>query len=194
MGAVSVALKAMLDDYPDGGTQTVADEWETRLLRFLNPCQHYGSLDSASEPSEDMVGGDEYYNSDLNRLMFYDASRSKWLSQEVAVFSFGSTAAIVAGALYEGTGRTPFNVADAGMIMPLNATVVGVGMTCLTGDSEVKIRDNTSVLVTLAHNTAASTDAANADVASGQIVIAINSSGGETVTDAIGWFSVRWRK
>lgn len=74
-----------------------------------------------STPSE----GDIYFDSDYKCLMFYDASRSKWLSSDSYTFTLSSNDAIIAAGVSLRISTTPTSITPV-FLGPDNTCLVGI--------------------------------------------------------------------
>jgi hypothetical protein len=139
----------------------------------LNP--YLGS--SPTDPVGTFVGGEMYFNTVLNRLMYYDPSRSKWLSVDAASMLFGRQGFTAAGSYFRTVDGLTFT-STLGFNALQNGTVVGFGYT----------RDNTS-----SATFGGTTDAFDLDFNQGDILGIRNKTGGNNVQRANGILIVKWR-
>jgi len=160
--------------------------------------RNYGK--SATDPtSPTPADSDIYYNTALKMWMFYDASRSKFLSIEVATIQFSTTAGgdMAAGSFFKWGGGVRMS-ATRGLRAPFDGTVVGLQYTrddtssatfeAVTGGAAF------SPAAELASSAVAGgTNALNSDFAANDILGVKNKSGGTTINDGNGSLFFRWR-
>jgi hypothetical protein len=145
---------------------------------------------SSPTPSD----GDIYYNTSLHMWMFYDGSRSKWLSQEIDSFKFGKGGNLPAGAYFRGIDNLTFS-STIGFVAPRNGTIVALTYSRDDTDSATfEVVKGGSSLSTVASTAVKGKDITlNNDFAVDDVLAVRNQSGGNTMSNASGWVQVRWR-
>ncbi len=137
--------------------------------------------------------GDVYFNTVLNMLMAYDASRLKWLSIASNVVHFGRSGNTAAGAFFRGVDTT--FTSTSGYPGPHNGTVVAFAVTRtnvasatyqLMADSAVVYERPTTTIKDTVINI-------NANFAAASVLNVKNKTGGGNVQNALGWFQIKWR-
>lgn len=150
---------------------------------------------SATNPASPApAAGDMYYNTSLGMWMFYDGTRTKWLSIDTAQMHFGGKGNTAAGAYY--TQQAAFSYSSTnGRRAEYNGTIVALSYTRDDTDAATfeAVADGTGI-ATLASTALSGSDVTlNADFTAGQILGARNQTGGNTVSNAMGWITFRWR-
>jgi hypothetical protein len=157
--------------------------------------RYYGVL-SADPVSPTPADGDEYYNTVLDMKMFYDGSRSKWLSIESTTFWFARNGNTAAGNYYRMSDGLAYSSAT-GFYAPHNGTIIGLGYTRTDTDSatfEVVASGTLITGATLASTAiGGSVTTINGDFSSTNVLAARNQSGGNTTSNVAGWVRLRWR-
>lgn len=150
---------------------------------------------SATDPTIPApADGDRYYNTAIDMWMFYDATRTKWLSIESQVVQFGRNGNTAAGSYYRAVNGLTFTAA-IGYPSFFNGTVVAIGYTRSDIDvATFEITANGVPFSSLASSVVSGTDLAkNNDFNQNDILGVLNQSGGNTTSDVQGWFKIRWR-
>lgn len=160
----------------------------------INGIRHYPA--SAADPTTPTPSaGDIYYNTTINLEMRYDASRSKWLSTETAVFAFGRSGNTTAGNYYRGiNGSTLSNI--RGWTALYNGTVVSVGYTKSdTGTSTLQVTASGATVASLLAPgvTSVESNTLNGDFTQGAVLAGRNAAGGSTTNAVQAWCVVKWR-
>jgi hypothetical protein len=150
------------------------------------------AVDPSGSPT--LADGYLYYNTSLKLWMFYDGSRSKWLSIEKVKYQFGRDGSTAVGSYFYGTSVLAMS-STRGFTAPRNGTVVGLGYTRSDSDAATfEVVNNGSSLATLASSAVkGKSTALNANFAADEVLAVRNQSAGNTVSDVTGWFEVRWR-
>jgi len=154
--------------------------------------RNYGA--SASNPTTPTpADGDIYYNTVLNMNMFYDGSRSKWLSVEKVEINFGAQTT-GPGAYYRGIDRRPFTN-TRGRYAEFNGTVVG--LTYTRGDTDTatfEVTTGGTQISTVTSSANAGKDISlNNDFNENQILGVRNQAGGNGTSQVMGVVTLRWR-
>lgn len=153
----------------------------------------YGA--SATDPASPTPSdGDTYWNTTLKMQMYYDGSRSKWLSVKSETILFGRSGNVGGGAYY----RTPFGSSyssTAGRVAEYNGTVISISYTRSDSDAATfEVTANGSGVATLPSSANSGKDTSiNADFSSDQILGARNQAGSNTTSNVDGVFIIRWR-
>jgi hypothetical protein len=154
---------------------------------FIHPP---GTSDPSSPTPQN---GDRYYNITLQMWMTYDESRSKWLSESMAIFQFGRNGSTPSGGYYRGVNGLTFS-ATIGYVVPWNGTVVGAGYSRSdTDNADFELTDDGTTIVA-GNSTAVSgySNSLDANFTQGSVLAARNG-GPNATTDVQGWFLVKWR-
>ena len=154
--------------------------------------RNYGA--SATDPTTPTpADGDIYYNTVLNMNMFYDGSRSKWLSVEKVEINFGAQTT-GPGAYYRGIDRRPYTN-TRGRYAEFNGTVVS--LTYTRGDTDAatfEVTTGGTQISTVASSANAGKDTTlNDDFNANQILGVRNQAGGNGTSQVIGVVTLRWR-
>lgn len=144
------------------------DGYNINDVGTINGVRYYGK--SATNPvTPTPADGDLYYDTALDLWMFYDGTRSKWLSVEKITYQAGRAGATTAGTFYRGIN---------GMVLSTTAgfpvqqgTIVGLELfKTSTTASTLDVGDGSSILATLSHGAAAGRYAdftVNGDISAG---------------------------
>jgi len=152
---------------------------------------------SATDPmSPAPADGDLYYNTVLRMPMFYDASRSKWLSVGETVIAWSRSGNTAPGSYFKIDGDLTYSATN-GFYADANGTIVSIAYTRDDVDSATFEIRGDGVLLTGAAITSTAvkgTDLSiNADFTSGQVLSVYNAVSGNIVTNCAGRFRLRWR-
>lgn len=150
---------------------------------------------SATDPaSPTPVNGDRYFNTALGMEMFYDGSRSKWLSVEVCEIHFGRNGNTATGGYYRGMDGIVMS-STVGRHAEFNGTVVSLAYTRSDSDAATfEVTSNGSNVATLASSAVSGRSTSlNGNFNAGDIVAVRNASGGNTTSNVSGTVRVRWR-
>jgi hypothetical protein len=157
--------------------------------------RYYGVL-SADPVSPTPADGDEYYNTVLDMKLFYDGSRSKWLSVETAMFYFGRSGTTAGGTYFKGMDGNAFGAAR-GFYAPFDGTITGLGYTRTDVDSttfEITAGGTTITGATLASAAiGGSVTTVNGDFSATNVLAARNTAAGAATSNVHGWVRLRWR-
>jgi len=156
-------------------------------IRFYNKS---GVDPSSPTPSD----GDRYYNTDMHLEMVYDGYRSKWLSNESIMMPFGRAGTTAQGVFFKGSDV--IFTSTNGYTMPFSGTIVAVGYARDDSDAAVFefLSSGTQIAFISSSATSGTDYTINTNFSTSQTISVRNQSGGNTVTDAQGWFRVRWRR
>ena len=149
---------------------------------------------SATDPvSPSPTDGDIYYNTAINMWMFYDTTRSKFLSIDSDMLCFARQGNTAPGSFFR-AGQVAMS-SVRGFHALLNGTVVGLGYT--RGDADAMtfevVQDGTSLSTLASSAVSGRSVALNNDFTQGGVLAVKNQSAGNTVSDVTGWVQVRWR-
>lgn len=132
-----------------------------------------------------------------NSLYIYDATRSKWLSSEVSVFSWGNNGNTDNQYLEYATS----DAANSGLKIPVNATIVAVTIQTATTSSDntrqFTIRKNNPSVDVVHFTTAAFTynsTLVNTDVNAGDFLRVFVTDEANEVSSPIVTLWIKWRK
>ena len=153
----------------------------------------YGA--SATDPvSPAPADGDTYRNTALDMQMYYDGTRTKWLSSNAEQIAFGRAGNVGAGAYYRGIDRRSFSASN-GRDAEHNGTVVAISYTRNDTDAATfEVTAAGATIATLASSaTSGSSSSLDGDFTQGQVLGARNQSGGNTTSQVMGWATIRWR-
>jgi len=134
----------------------------------INNQQFYGPLvaDPIDPVPED---GDLYYNIAIGELMFFDGSRSKWLSIKPYTIQAGRNGNTNPGTFYRAVNGMVMNDATRGIPAP-RGTIVSLSLSRTDADATtLEALANGAVVATLAHSAAGATrdDTIDADFTDG---------------------------
>jgi hypothetical protein len=148
---------------------------------------------SATDPGG-AVEGDKYYNTDLEMEMRYDGLRSKWLSVETSNIAFGKSGNGAAGAYFDGPDGIAFSSTE-GFATLHSGTVVAIGYTRTDNDAAVfQVTADGNEIAFISSSAVLGVDTTlNGDFSPNQVLGVLNKSGGNTVSNIIGWVKVKWR-
>jgi len=128
--------------------------------------------------------------------MFYDSSRSKWLSVETGEIRFGRNGNVGAGAFYRGVDRRAFT-STIGRNAEYNGTIVSLTYTRSdTSSATFEVTANGTLITTaslLSSAVKGENLSINGDFSAGQILGVRNQSGGTQTSNIQGWVRFRWR-
>lgn len=146
--------------------------------------------DGSGEPRPGMM----YYDTNLGLHMFWDSSRSKWLSFESLSLWFGRTGNTAVGSYYRGVGNKTFS-ATIGLYAFQAGTVIALGYTRSDTDAATfEVVSSGSQIATLASSAISGCSVSlDGDFTAAGILAVRNQTGGNAVKDVQGWFRIRWR-
>lgn len=150
---------------------------------------------SATDPvTPAPTGGDRYYNTTLNLWMFYDSSRSKWLSEETFEISVGRNGATNAGTYYRGPDSRVLS-ATSGWLAPFNGTVIGLAYTRSDTDAATfeVTADGTNVATVASSAVEGRNNALNGDFAQDVVLACRNAAAGNDTSNVIASIRIKWR-
>ena len=153
----------------------------------------YGA--SATDPTTPTpADGDTYRNTALNMQMYYDGTRSKWLSSETAQIAFGRAGNVGAGAYYRGIDRRSYSATN-GRDAEHAGTVVAIAYTRNDTDAATfEVTAAGSSIASLASSATSGSDSTlDGGFTAGQVLGVRNQSGGNTTSQVMGWATVRWQ-
>lgn len=136
------------------------------------------STDPSSSPTP--AAGDRYFNTSLGEWMFYDGSRSKWLSQSLITLQAGRNGLVPSPGQLQGIGSMNSGP-GRGLAVP-KSTLVYVGIHRSDSDaSELQLGNNDSSLHTVTISAAQFTEETdtNIDFAAGSVQFRISPSQNE---------------
>lgn len=147
---------------------------------------------SATDPVGGMEG-QQYYNTTINEYLYYDASRGKWLSQDVPPLQVGRNGGTAAGSYYRGVNGLVLGP-TIGFRMSNNGTVVALEYTRTDTDAATfNVTANGAVIATAPSSALSGGVVLNADFNAGDILAVQNAAGGNTTSNVQAWFRVKWR-
>jgi hypothetical protein len=157
--------------------------------------RNYGK--SATDPvTPAPAEGDLYFNTVLNMQMFYDSSRSKWLSVETCIIQFGRNGNTGAGAFFRGLDRRAFTD-TIGRNAEYDGTIVSLTYTrSNTAAATFEVTGDGTLITTaslLSSVLKGANVAINGDFTAGQVLGVRNQAGGDTISNVLGWVQFRWR-
>lgn len=150
---------------------------------------------AATDPvSPSPADGDRYYNTALNMQMFYDGSRSKWLSVETGEIEFGRAGNTAAASFYRGMDGIVMS-STTGRHAEYNGTVVSLAYTRSDSDAATfdVVANGTSVATLASSAVSGRSLTLNGNFSQGDILAVRNQSGGNITSDVSGKVRVRWR-
>ncbi len=153
----------------------------------------YGA--SATDPTTPTpADGDTYRNTALDMQMYYDGTRSKWLSSETAQIAFGRAGNVGAGAYYRGIDRRSYSATN-GRDAEHAGTVVAIAYTRNDTDAATfEVTAAGSSIASLASSATSGSDSTlDGGFTAGQVLGVRNQSGGNTTSQVMGWATVRWQ-
>ena len=178
----------------DGDTTFTSKKVTGANFDMVKGLRYHGA--SATDPvTPTPVDGDEYYNTVIDKKMYYDGGRAKWLSIETVTMYFGRAGVTTANTYYRAIDGLAYSSTD-GFYLPWDVTITGLGYT--RGDTDAATFEVTSggtgTAATLASGAVSgATTALNVDVASTNVLGVRNQTGGNTTTDVTGWVFLKWR-
>jgi hypothetical protein len=130
----------------------------------------------------------------MEMYLFYDGSRSKWLSQETSVVTFGRTGNTAAGAYYRVGDGLAFS-STIGRNAEWNGTVVSLTYVRSDTDSATfeVTADGTQIASLASTAIAGKSLTLNANFNANAILGVRNLSGGNTTSNVAGWVRIKWR-
>jgi hypothetical protein len=138
--------------------------------------------------------GDRYYNTALEMWMYYDFSRSKWLSIESATFQFGRNGTTAAGSYYKAINGMTMT-GSRGYPALHDGTVVAMGYT--RGDSDTakfQIKaDGSNIAVVESSDTEGVDSTLDGDFSQDEVLSVKNAGNGNDTSYVQGWITVKWR-
>ena len=109
-------------------------------------------LSSINTPPGSPSAGNIYYDSDYNCLMYYDSTRSKWLSSDCYTFTVSSDNSSIGAGVSLRVGVTPTNSSPI-LLGPVDTCLVGINVTTAsTEDFVLGVDDLVSGLNTYTYN------------------------------------------
>ena len=126
--------------------------------------------------------------------MYYDGTRSKWLSSETAQIAFGRAGNVGAGAYYRGIDRRSYSATN-GRDAEHAGTVVAIAYTRNDTDAATfEVTAAGSSIASLASSATSGSDSTlDGGFTAGQVLGVRNQSGGNTTSQVMGWATVRWQ-
>jgi hypothetical protein len=176
-----------------GGGTYVSKKVTGNNFDMVGGVRYYGALNSdPSTPTPQ--DGDEYYNAILEMKMFYDDTRSKWLSVESQMMYFGRNGTVGAGVYYRTTNGLAYSSTN-GFYAAWNGCIVGIGYTRDDTDAATfEVTNDGSSLATLASGSVAGASTTlNANFSSGEVLGVRNQAGSNITSSVHGWVKIRWR-
>lgn len=123
-------------------------------------------------PAGPYTSCDTYYNTSLNQLMYYDSSRTRFLTISTTVLSCSRISTTSAGAFFRMAGNVVFILSSRGWYAPNNGTITAITGTRTDVDSvQIEVMDGASIAAEL--DFGASTSAGNvynADITGGNVI------------------------
>ena len=155
--------------------------------------RNYGSL--ATDPTTPAPSnGDLYFNTAIKMWMTYDSVRAKFLSTRAVTIPWGRGGNTAAGSYFRGAGNIHFT-STRGRYVENAGTVTAISYT--RDDSDAATFEVTRDGVGFAEIASAATEGEdltlNADFATMGVLGVRNKTGGNTVNDAHGYVTIRWR-
>lgn len=138
---------------------------------------------AATDPSTPAPSdGDIYYNTAINEWMFYDGTRTKWLSIASAHMQAGRNANTNAGLYYRSIDGMVLDAGNRGVAIP-KGTLVSIAWSRTDSDAAtLDVLANGAVIATLASSSSGAVrdDTVNADFAAGLMSFRNNGGGNQT--------------
>lgn len=150
---------------------------------------------AATDPvSPSPANGDRYFNTDLGMEMFYDSTRTKWLSVETAEIFFGRSGNTATGSYYRGMDSAVMSSTN-GMRAEHNGTVVSLSYRRSDSDAAtfVVAADGVAGATLASSAVSGGSTTLNTNFNAGQIMAVLNQAGGNTTSDVQGRVRVRFR-
>jgi len=183
------------DDHPQylltDGSRNLGGNWNVDKHQLLNLVIH-SSVTSPSSPANYQI----FFYSTWGCYMIYDASRSKWLSIEIASYTFGRD---VADGVYLNPAGIVRAAPDTGYAVLRNAAIVYVAAHIRAGQlsKTFRIRRNgtSSDLYVFTTNSAGLylADDVNVDIDAGDVLEVFADPAGGAAYDVGIWVGVKWR-
>jgi len=177
----------------DGDGTFTSKKIQAQNFDLVKGIRYYGALD-ADPVTLTPQDGDEYYNTVLDKKMFYDGGRTKWLSIETLSIFFGRSGITNAATYYRTVDGLAYSTTN-GVYLPWNATIVGVGYTRDDTDAATfeVTADGVSAATLASTAIEGATTTLNDNVASGAVIGVRNQAGGNATSNVNGWIFLRWR-
>jgi len=193
--ASNVASTDLIVISQDNGDTTYTSKKITAAnFDMVKGTRYFGA--SATDPtSPTPAEGDEYYNTVLDKKMYYDGGRAKWLSIETVTMYFGRSGNTLANNYYRTINGLAYSGTN-GFYLPWNVTISGIGYTRDDTDSATfeVTADGSGTAATLASTAIeGATISLNVDAVSGAVLGVRNQTGGNTTNDVNGWVFLKWR-
>jgi len=127
-------------------------------------------------------GGDTYYNTALDELMVYNATRLKWLSAATYTYQSGRNGNTAAGSFYRGVNGMVLDAVNRGIPCPKGTLVSAAWSRTDATAATLDVLNNGVSAATLASAAAGATrnDTVNADVAVGLLSFQNQAGGTQT--------------
>jgi len=193
-----VELSALEDDdfievsEDDGVGGYTSKKIKGSSLRSYMGVSNWGALAS---PPASTTDGDTYYDTTIKEHMFYDSSRSKWLSITSFIIMGERNGTCNAGVYYRiGDGiayssTRGFNASKAGTVVELH-----VSRTDTDAATFEMLADGVQIAEIASAAQTGEDDTVNGNYAANEVLAFRNKAGSNTVSDGVIWALVRHRR
>ena len=163
-----------------------------RLESEVDAIGYQGAL--PNNPAGPSSEGDLYYNTTISKLMFYDATRAKWLSVETIELPFGRKLATASGSYYRAVDGVTFT-STIGYVSDYAGTVVGISWSksAITASDFEVMADGVAIGSTSSAAASGKDKAIDADFAVDQILGVLNKAGSDVTEQTLGKLFIKWR-
>ena len=190
---VSVDNSLVRFDGPNGdiiqGSNALLDDQDNLTLNSVNG--DYGSL--SANPSISPSDGDRYFNTMMAMDMFYDGTRSKWLSKDMQTLNFGRKGNIGPGLYFRGMDSVAMSQ-DNGYYTPFSGTVIGLTYTRNDLDAATfeVVADGTMVETLSSAAVKGHDMTLDGDFSDNSVLAIRNQAAGNTMKEVVGTVVFRW--
>lgn len=138
-------------------------------------------------PAGPYTSCDTYYNTSINQLMYYDSSRSRFLSIATITLNCGRTSTTSAGAFFRTAGNVTFILNSRGWYAPISGVLTAITATRTdTDDAQIEVMDGATIAAELDFSTnTAAADIYNVDFTTGNVVTVRVKPGSNSISNAV---------
>ncbi len=138
-------------------------------------------------PPAPYVGGQVYYNTSINLMMYYDVSRGRFLSISTITLNCGRTSTTSPGSFFRTAGSVTFILDDRGWFAPAGGVLIAITATRTdVDDAQIEVMSGVSIVDELDYGTNTTASGVfNADVTGGDIVTVRVKPSSNNISDAI---------
>lgn len=138
-------------------------------------------------PAGPYTSCDTYYNTSINQLMYYDSSRSRFLSIATITLNCGRTSTTSAGAFFRTAGNVTFILNSRGWYAPISGVLTAITATRTDiDDAQIEVMDGATIAAELDFSTnTAAADIYNVDFTTGNVVTVRVKPGSNAISNAV---------